>query len=88
MGERHVRDSALTLIKNAVDQIERVPLKDAQIHRAVDMLRANPSDAELLAVAEWLSCAMAHLCNFRRQGLVNAYQSKLLRIRRTCQGLS
>lgn len=92
-GPGAVRERAIALMKSALAEAARrggvlVPRAEAQVHQAVDLLRSSQADRDLLAAAERLSCAMMEMNHYRRQGRVNAYASKLIRVRKTCEGLA
>jgi hypothetical protein len=53
----------------------------AQVHKAIDLLRATRADGVLLQRAEAISCIMHLMPTFLRQGRVNAYASARLRLR-------
>ena len=56
-----VREQAVALIKDAMGLAGRherlaLPRSEAQVHKAIDLLRTRPVDDDLLAAAESLSC--------------------------------
>jgi hypothetical protein len=53
----------------------------AQVHEAIDLLRASRADRILLQRAEAVSCIMHVMPLFLRQGRINAYASARLRLR-------
>jgi len=61
------------------------PAHETQVHNALDMLRAAPSDPVLVRRFESMSCTLAELDVYRRQGRVNAYASALRRLERTAR---
>ena len=81
-----IKEQALHLMKSALTQVEArggvlTNSAESQVRKAVDLLRCSQVDATLLRTAEFLSCAMFEMNGFLRQGRVNAYQSKALRVR-------
>lgn len=87
-----VREKAVALIKDAMGLAGRreglaLPRSEAQVHKAIDLLRARPVDVELLAAAESLSCTMREMDQLLRQGRVNAYDSRALRVRKLFEAL-
>jgi len=92
-GRSAVRQRAIALMKSALAETSRrgdvvVPRAEAQVHEAVDLLRTSQGDRDLLATAESVSCFMMEMSHYRRQGRVNAYASKLIRVRKTCEALA
>jgi len=59
----------------------------AQLHRAIDLLRAGQGDPIRLATVEKMSCVMHPMPHLLRQGRVNAYASAVLKLRRAVTGL-
>ena len=87
-----VRDQAVALIKDAIGLAGRherlaLPRSEAQVHKAIDLLRTRPVDDELLAAAQSLSCTMREMDQLLRQGRVNAYDSRALRARKLFEAL-
>ena len=81
-----IKDQAIRIMEGALNQLEErgglVSVRsEAQVQKAVDLLRFSQVDSTLLRTAEFLSCAMFEMNGFLRQGRVNAYQSKALRVR-------
>ena len=73
------------MMKGAVQQIADrnglvTPYSEAQVQKAVDLLRFNRSDPALLKSAETLSCAFFEMGGLLRQGRVKAYVSKAKRV--------
>lgn len=95
MGEHHgeaARLLAVTLIKDAVTLAGRrdglaLPRVESKVHKAIDLLRGTSADAKLLAIAESLSCAMREMAELLREGRVNAYDSRALRVRKLFDAL-
>ncbi len=79
-------DQAATLVKQALirsvaqDGIV-TPKHEAQVHKAIDLLRATRGDPALLSRFEAMSCTLAQMRLYLHQGRVNAYASALLRLR-------
>lgn len=66
-----------------IDRGEEIrPAHETQVRNALDLLRAVPSDPALVRRFETLSCTLARLDLYRRQGRVNAYASALRRLQR------
>lgn len=66
-----------------IDRGEEIrPAHETQVRNTLDLLRAVPSDPALVRRFETLSCALARLDLYRRQGRVNAYASALRRLQR------
>lgn len=87
-----VRQQATALIKDAMSHAGRhdglaLPRSEAQVHRAIDLLRATSVDNALLAAAESLSCTMREMDQLLRQGRVNAYDSRALRVKKLFEAL-
>jgi hypothetical protein len=59
----------------------------AQIHRAIDLMRASEAAPDRLACVERVSCLMHPIPLLLRQGRVNAYASAMLKLRRAAAGL-
>jgi hypothetical protein len=92
-GRSAVRERAIALMKSALAEASRrgdvvVPRAEAQVHEAVDLLRMSQADRDLLATAESVSCVMMEMSHYRRQGRINAYASKLIRVRKACEALA
>ncbi|MFN3944707.1 MAG: hypothetical protein ACK4K7_07245 [Allosphingosinicella sp.] len=60
---------------------------EAQVHRALDLLRGATRDTERLRRLGAISCALARLHLYRRQGRINACASTMLRLQRDAQAL-
>ena len=77
------------LLDNVVSAIEGdgpiLPVHEARLHLAIDLLRTSGADPDASARAEALSCIMRPLPTYLRQGRVNAYASARLRLRRTAR---
>jgi hypothetical protein len=87
------REQAITLIQGAFAKAAHhgdllVPSMEAQVHRAIDLLRTSQADDALLGTAQFVSCGLMQMRHYRRQGRVNAYASKLMRVRKACASLS
>lgn len=68
---------------DAIDRREAIrPAHETQVRNALDMLRSSPSDPALVRRFEMISCMLARLDSYRRQGRVNAYASALRRLQR------
>jgi hypothetical protein len=83
---------ALDLMKGAFQQVASrdglvTPRCEAQVQQAVDLLRCSRADPALLKSAEFLSCAMFEMGGFLRQGRVNAYVSKAVRVRKVLHSI-
>ena len=83
---------AVQLVKAAVARAVEVDGfvalgSEGQVHRAVDMLRSARADQMLLGTVERISCAMTEMSHLRRQGRVNAYASRLLRLKKAGEAL-
>ena len=81
-----IKERALHLMRSALRQVEErggvlTNSAESKVREAVDLLRFSQVDSTLLRTAEFLSCAMFEMNGFLRQGRVNAYQSKALRVR-------
>jgi len=93
MSQEQIRAQAVALMKGALAQVACqgdvvVARNEAQVHEAVDLLRLSRVDGELLKTAEFVSCVMMEMRHYRRQGRINAYTSKLIRMRRACEALA
>lgn len=89
-SETAARDHAVELLRDAVagathsDGIIAGKV-EAQVHNAIDFLRGAGADVALILKFEQASCLLYEMNHLRRQGRVNAYASKLLRLRRTVE---
>jgi len=63
------------------------PKSEAQVHKALDLLRRAEGDPALIAKMEAMSCTIMQMGHLRREGRVNAYASQLLRLRRAAYAL-
>ena len=61
---------------------------ETQVHKAIDLLRGTKSAPELLARLEAISCSLAQLRHFKREGRVNLYASRVLQLRRALLALA
>lgn len=59
------------------------PAHETKVRNTLDHLRDTSADPALLRRFETLSCTLAQLHQYRRQGRVNAYESALRRLRLT-----
>ncbi len=87
-----VRQQAISLIGDALGLAGRhdglaLPRSEAQVHKAIDLLRSEGDDCALLAAAETLSCEMREMAQLLREGRVNAYDSRALRVRKLFEAL-
>jgi hypothetical protein len=80
----HLQSALLQAI--AADQVI-MPRHHAQVHAAIDLLRAAHADRALLQRAEAISCMLHMMALFLRQGRINAYASARLRLRTAASGL-
>jgi hypothetical protein len=79
---------AKATLKRAIATDGLIPFAaETQVHRAVDLLRSANADAGLLRAFESTSCAMAEMRHLHRQGRVNHYASRLLRLRRAVDAM-
>jgi hypothetical protein len=75
-------------ILSAVEQDKPMsPAADAQVQRAIDLLRFCPGTSDTLSRLETISCALVKMHQAQRDGRVNAYASTLLRISRAAEAL-
>ena len=85
------RERAIALMKSALSIRQDdlvIPNMEARVHEAVDLLRISQADNDLLGTAQFVSCRLMEMRHYRRQGRVNAYASKLVRLRKACESLS
>lgn len=61
------------------------PAHETQVRNTLDMLRSAPCDPVLVRRFEAMSCTLAELDVYRRQGRVNAYASALRRLELTAR---
>lgn len=83
-------DHAISLLKGAVERAATLDgvvagKVEAQVHRAIDLLRSTSADAELRFRFEQVSCLLFEMSHLLRQGQVNAYSSKMLRLKRAAE---
>jgi hypothetical protein len=79
---------AKATLRRAVATDSVIPFAaETQVHRAVDLLRSANADPALLRTFESTSCAMAEMRHLHRQGRVNHYASRLLRLRRAVDAM-
>ena len=88
MRERAISLMQGALAKAALNGDLVVPSVEAQVHEAIDLLRISRADDALLGTAQFVSCGLMEMRHYRRQGRVNAYASKLMRVRKACASLS
>ncbi len=86
------REQAVALVRtalaDAVDPQSFIgPRADALVQRAIHLLRKTQEDPDALHRLEQISCTLMEMSYLRRQGRVNAYASRLLRLRRSAQQL-
>lgn len=80
----HLQSDLLQAV--ATDQV--IPARHhAQVHAAIDLLRAARADGKMLQRAETISCLLHMMPIFLRQGRINAYASARLRLRSAARGL-
>lgn len=71
-------------LARSIEHCETIrPLHETQVRNMLDRLRATGADPELLARFETMSCTLAQLSCYHRQGRVNAYASALRRLWRS-----
>lgn len=61
------------------------PAHETKVRNTLDHLRDANADPALLKRFETLSCTLAQLHHYRRQGRVNAYASTLRRLQQTAR---
>ncbi len=88
LDRRDDATAALAVVKKAVLRgIERdgriTPAVEAQVHRAVDLLRLIKAADEPLRRIEGVSCLLHQMHKSLLDGRCNAYASSLLRLRRS-----
>jgi len=70
----------------AIDRHEPIlPAHETQVRNTLDKLRCAPSDPAIVRRFETLSCTLAELGVYRRQGRGNAYACALRRLERTAR---
>lgn len=83
-----VLDAVKTTLVGALERQDFLrPAVELRVQRAVDLLRTDRSDAAALAQMELLSCLIRKVHVAMLGGRINAYESGLLRLRRTVERL-
>lgn len=91
-GPEAISQQALDLVRVAIagaadfgTVIE--PRAEAQVQRAIHLLRGSQANADILHRVEQISCTLMEMSYLLRQGRVNAYESRRLRLKRVAQQL-
>jgi hypothetical protein len=75
-------------IVRAVEQDGVVSFKhETQVHKLIDLMRSTKAAPELLARLEGISCSLAQLPHLLRDGRVNLYASRVLRLKKAALAL-
>ena len=92
VGVAYGAEPILGVVKKAIlRSIERdgfiTPAAEAQVQRAVDLLKLEKCDPQHREQVEHISCTLREMHQWLLDGRVNAYASALLRLRRRVQAL-